>query len=40
VTPELDTDGVLRATHDLKLKVAGDEMEDSIRHGMRDEPGR
>lgn len=31
-------DGVLRATHDLRLKPEADELEDNIQHGVRDEP--
>lgn len=38
VTPVRGDDGVLRATHDLRLKAKGDELEDNIQHGVRDEP--
>lgn len=33
-----DADGVLHVTHDLRLKAAADEFEDSTRHGLRDRP--
>lgn len=38
VRPERGTDGVLRATHNLRLKASGDVFEDSIEHGVRDAP--
>ena len=31
-------DGVLRVTHDLRLKERGDTFEDSTAHGWRDRP--
>jgi protocatechuate 3,4-dioxygenase beta subunit len=39
-SPVLGEDGVLRATHDLRLKPQADELEDNIQHGVRDEPRR
>lgn len=38
--PVLGADGVLRATHDLRLKPLADELEDNIQHGVLDEPRR
>lgn len=38
VLPERGADGVLRATHDLRLKTSGDDLEDNIRHGVDDAP--
>jgi protocatechuate 3,4-dioxygenase beta subunit len=36
--PARGEDGVLRATHDLRLKAEADVLEDNIQHGVRDEP--
>jgi protocatechuate 3,4-dioxygenase beta subunit len=38
-TPVRGADGVLRCTHDVRLKAAGDASEGDILHGVRDEPG-
>ena len=38
VPVEKGKDGVLRATHDLRLKPEEDWLEDVIQHGVRDEP--
>jgi protocatechuate 3,4-dioxygenase beta subunit len=38
-TLERGADGVLRCTHDVRLKATGDATEDDILHGVRDEPG-
>jgi protocatechuate 3,4-dioxygenase beta subunit len=39
-TPVRGDDGVLRATHDLRLKPKADVLEDNIQHGVKDEPKR
>ncbi len=38
VKPMRDEEGVLRATHDLRLAETGDDFEDSTMHGLRDCP--
>ena len=40
VTAVRGDDGVLRATHDLRLKSKAEELEENIRHGVLDEPKR
>jgi protocatechuate 3,4-dioxygenase beta subunit len=40
VAPVRGDDGVLRATHDLRLKAEADVLEENIQHGVKDEPKR